>query len=169
MQVKLYEVFIPCATSKRLFVPKYDIPMVKALWNGHLVPNGQIEVADYGMLAFRPLSAEWERITRDYAAAPDNGDGPAWKMIYGSIHNFTEAWRREGEVGEKLNHTAEEFKAANPPTIKREGGAELRPLTDNLEDDASLDDEAQPVGASVSAVAQDEPSDEAKPRGRPRK
>jgi hypothetical protein len=113
--VKMYEVRIPARTSQVRFVPRYDVEILRLLWpQKDLIPEKQIDVLDHGMLAFKPLAEELERIQRDYATKPDGSDQPAWQAVHGNLVGFTQAWKREADIGADLQAKVQEFRRLNP-------------------------------------------------------
>jgi hypothetical protein len=82
MIVQLYYVEVPDSTTRRLTVPKYDIPIIKAAWRGQLAPGSSLRVRAMGIIEARSLYNEARRLRRDYATVPQGEEKPAWKVIY---------------------------------------------------------------------------------------
>lgn len=139
MKVKLYKVHVPAKSSRELDVPRYDVPILRALWPQEQLMTGmQITVMDLGRTEWRDAEAEFTRIQSMYGAQIDGV--AAWKVIYGSKADFIRAFRDEARDGERFDAQVEQFREANPPSVEQDArtAQDLADLTDNLEDDDDL-------------------------------
>ena len=107
MFVQLYDVRVHADTTRYFTVPKYDIPIIKLLWNqvvGAKRQHGQrIEAAATGLLQPRNFHDEQLRVAREYATAADGYPGPASQVIYPQPDKLQEAYDEAVREGTAIN------------------------------------------------------------------
>lgn len=129
MHVQIYDVQVPAKTTRFFRVPKYDIPVIRALWPAsELMPGAIIQVTATGQTVPRSLYDEQIRLSKDYASVPNGGTAAAWVQVYGSKDALQRAYEEALGEGKPLfdaemrRREAREAAAAAAEGLADDGG-----------------------------------------------
>lgn len=126
MHLQLYAVTVPAHTTRRYLVPKYDIPIIKAMWRSELERESKktfgdgmprvVEVSATGLIDKRNYHSERERIRQfEYTSVPDGAKGPPHEAIYPSDESLFAAYEAAVREANGILEERARFEAANPP------------------------------------------------------
>jgi len=93
MQVELFYVSVPDATTRNFQVPEYDVPVIKAIWKPDLQPGKRIEVQASGIVRHENYHQALTRMKREYAMHPRGSSVAAWKLVYPTENDVEDAYR----------------------------------------------------------------------------
>ena len=168
MHVHLYEVIVNHLTTRRYLVPKYDIPILEAIWKPEIAKlrdpvRFNIKVDPTGIISARNYHDERIRIrNRDYNTSIDGETQPPHKVIYPSDQSLETVYNEA--VKDCAGLMAEVAALANRPVAVTANPAAIVPDAKAAELEAKNEAQAREIEELKAQLA------EAKPRiGRPPK